>query len=434
MRHPDRIDHSIDIPLPLEPFERASHPVATARRPVSTNGRALAHRAIAGAVAIAAAGCATHDTNPAQEFRIEPVFSVTHSVQSAASSQAYYTLGKYFDGLQEWGRAVDAYRQAVSADTGNVEACNALGVALAQGRHYAEAEATLRHAVALAPERTHIRNNLGYVLLLEGRPAEAMRELKTAIAQDGSSAIARANLREAMTRAGVRADDAVTAIASDDGKPAAAPSPNAPEPSSTAAVRALTDDARAEPVVGDPAPVRETPGVTASTLAARDASGGAAGTTPETGTSAAGTASPLRTLRLEVSNGNGVNGMAMHVGLWLAARGMTTDRLTNQQPFVQQQTVIQYRSGHEDAARRLATLLPANATTQALSTANLRSDIRVVLGRDWVPLAACLASTACSPAASVATGPAAITVAMAPLGELDAPSAQVTLNRSANGR
>ncbi len=420
MRHPDRIAHSIDIPLPLQPFERVSRPVATGRRLVSKNGRALARKAIAGAVVIAATGCATHDTNPTREFRIEPVFSVTHSVQSAASSQAYYTLGKYFDGLQEWGRAVDAYRQAVSADTSNIEACNALGVALAQGRHYAEAESTLRQALAQAPERTHIRNNLGYVLLLEGRPAEAMRELKTAIAQDGSSAVALANLREAMMRAGVRA----------------------------------------EPVVDVPAPIRETPGVATLTLAAsplqslgvrtggpiglgasprptvaaRDESGGAVGTAPETGTSAAGTANPLGTLRLEVSNGNGVNGMAMHVGLWLAARGMTTDRLTNQQPFVQHQTVIQYRSGHEDAARRLATLLPANATTQALSTANLRSDIRVVLGRDWVPLAPCLASTACSPAASTAAGPAAITVAMAVQGELVAPSAQVARKPSANGR
>src|ERR1700756_4958594 len=133
------IRYGVDIELPLAPCNGA---------PTGTRAECrFARRAVAGAVLVAAAGCATHDADLSRQFRIEPVYSVSHAVQSTASSQAYYTLGKYFDEMHEWGRAVDAYRQAVAADTANVEAVNALGVALAQGRHFAEAEATLRRAV-----------------------------------------------------------------------------------------------------------------------------------------------------------------------------------------------------------------------------------------------------------------------------------------------
>jgi hypothetical protein len=261
-----------------------------------------------------------------------------------------------------------------------------------------------------------------------------MVELQAAVEQDGSSAIAQANLRDAMARSGVPSNPVAVATATDDNKPAVTASANSSSPV-VAVDRApftvgadVSTPARAAPEPADW--TRAAPGVPARTelvlasanlsassrplFALRDERSGAA-IVPASSTPASppATTSALGGSRLEVSNGNGVNGMATHVGLWLAARGMATDRLTNQQPFVQRQTVIQYRSGHEDAARRLAALLPANATTQALPAANLRSDVRVVLGRDWVQLAPCLASSACSPVAPLAAAPAAVTVAMA---------------------
>jgi tetratricopeptide (TPR) repeat protein len=358
------IRYGVDIELPLAPCNGV--PAATDTR---LAGR-FARRAVAAAALAAAAGCATHDAELSRQFRIEPVYSVSNAPQSTASSQAYFTLGKYFDEMHEWGRAVDAYRQAVAADTANVEAVNALGVALAQGRHFAEAEATLRRAVDLAPERIHIRNNLGYLLLVEGRPQDAAAQLKVAVSQDPGNAIALANLRNATAQMGI-AD-------------AAAP---APVPSQVTQARTAAPEMTAAQTI---ATGTATAAATAMPTPAPMAVAPAAALPPETGTPAA-----LRIARLEVSNGNGVNGMAAQLGLWLAARGVATQRLTNQQPYDQRWTVIQFRSGQDEAARRLASLLPASAQTAARPSPGLVSDVRVVLGQDWRSVADCLAHSSC---------------------------------------
>jgi len=378
------IRYGVDIELPLAPCHGL--PGASGRRPE----RRFARRAVAAAVLAAAAGCATHDADLARQFRIEPVYSVSHATQSTASSQAYFTLGKYFDEMHEWGRAVDAYRQAAAADTANVEAVNALGVALAQGRHLAEAEATLRRAVDLAPERIHIRNNLGYVLLVEGRPQDAAAQLKVALSQDPGNAIALANLRNAMAQMGITGGTAMAA----DARPAR----------DGAVGSSVVAEARA--VTAAPAPVA-TPVTAAPTatpeMAATPTIAMAATATPAPMPLTPAAALPLdaaspaalHIARLEVSNGNGVTGMAAQLGLWLAARGVATQRLTNQQPYDQRWTVIQFRSGQDEAARRLASLLPASAQTAPRPSPGLVSDVRVVLGQDWRSVADCLAHSSC---------------------------------------
>jgi tetratricopeptide (TPR) repeat protein len=335
---------------------------------------------------VGAAGCATHDADLSRQFRIEPVYSVSHATQSTASSQAYYTLGKYFDEMHEWGRAVDAYRQAVAADTANAEAVNALGVALAQGRHFAEAEATLRRAVDLAPERIHIRNNLGYLLLVEGRPQDAAAQLKVAVSQDPGNAIARANLRNAMSQAG-------STPATETVRQAQAAPVLAVDASAVADIGAVPVSAPATA-----APMAAVPMAATAAIASADATATPAPmemTRTPAAPLEAGTLAALRIARLEVSNGNGVNGMAAQLGLWLAARGVATQRLTNQHPYDQRRTVIQFRSGQEQAARRLAGLLPASAQTAARASPGLASDVRVVLGQDWRSMAGCLAQGSC---------------------------------------
>jgi len=402
MRQPFRIRQRLDIELPLAPCAGALRAATVRPRPAPYRGGRIVRKAVAGAALVAVLGCATHEPNPPQQFRIEPVFSVMNSAQSATSSQAYYTLGKYFDSLHEWGRAVDAYRQAAAADTGNIEAFNALGVALAQGRRFAEAEATLRQAVVLAPERTHIRNNLGYVLLLEGRPQDAMSQLKVAVSQNRTSAIALANLRDAMARSGARPD--AMALVEDVGKPNPATSALAIDAPANPA-SAPAGDTRIAGPIDTPSPIRQ-PLDTVLPAAVATATAVPTSTTSLATDQGAGASALLQSARLEVSNGNGMSGMATHVGLWLAARGVPTQRLTNQQPYAQRQTVIQYRSGHEDAARRLASVLPASAQTAAQASPGLRSDVRVVLGRDWAQIADCLARTSCQPATTAAAAAA----------------------------
>ena len=90
-------------------------------------------------------------------------------------------------------------------------------------------------------------------------------------------------------------------------------------------------------------------------------------------------------LTIEVSNGNGVNGMARTVGNYLRLHGPTTYRLTNADHFNYPKTLIYYREGFQDQAYKLESLLPGLADTDHLVAARTaREAIRVLVGHDLV--------------------------------------------------
>lgn len=392
-------------PLPRAPrTTRPPAPQAAQPRQGHSDKRRhkLARGAIAGAALLAVVGCTTLAPGSAKQWKVEPVFNVTHSAQS---SQAYFALGQYFDGSMAWDKAIDAYRKAIAADAKNIAAYDALGVALAQAGRLADAEITLRQAVALAPDRPRIRNNLGYVLLLSGKPAEAVVMLKSVVDQDGGNAIATANLNHAMAQSGAvagavadtAAGTATAAVAVAVAVEAAA-QPPAPAPVQAGAATApLNLRVGYEPTV---AALEErvarvaVPDLPAAPTAPAAPSAPAVAAVPHSAPHAS---------RLEISNGNGVTGMAARVGRWLEAQGAPAERLTNRQPFTQRSTVVQYRPGQQDAAQHVARLLPADAKAESRPTSGLRSDVRVLLGRDWVQVATCLERNTCRPTSASAS-------------------------------
>ena len=359
--------------------------------------RLFVRGALAGAALLAAAGCATPDARVGSAWKVEPVFSIA---DAARSSSSYYTLGQYYDGTQEWDKAIAAYRKAVAADAGNVDAHGALGVALAQGGRYAEAETALRRAVALAPGRAALRNNLGYVLLLAGKAHEAVAELTTVVEHHGGNAIATANLRTALERSqdDRGAGNAVATLAASSAVPNATPAaassagptaiadadvPAPPQPLVVQAEPAFRFGytPTIAPLVQQRADTADTDTNTPDDHAQRLATPAVAAAAQAAVTAPAAPAALAS--RLEVSNGNGMPGMAARVGRWLGQRGMPATRLTNRPPYAQQQTVVQYRVGYEEAALRVARELPTAAKIEAVTMAGQRSDVRVLLGRDW---------------------------------------------------
>jgi tetratricopeptide (TPR) repeat protein len=401
----------------------------------------LMRSAIAVAVVAVAAGCATLDADVAKAWTIGPVLNVAHSLQS---SQAYYTMGRYHDGSQAWDKSVEAYRKAIAADARNIEAYNALGVALARSGRYADAETTLRQAIALDPVLAHVRSNLGYVLLLAGKPADAVSELRAAIQQDGSNTKAQANLNDALARlttvqAGQGAQGEARAVAAASGAdPEPSPLPlavmaaeppglivevprpitsitvPAPQPAlisvavplQTASVPAAIGSATPASLAAKNEPSRVVRVVDQPTMGALDEPVAEGVNRPFVRQSIVRAVVPAQdepavevlAMRLEVSNGNGVLGMAARVSQWLASQGVVkTARLTNQKPFEQETTIVQYRSGQEEAALRVARSLPAPAKAEPAPTDGLRGDVRVVLGRDWVKVGACVDSKTCRP-------------------------------------
>jgi hypothetical protein len=84
--------------------------------------------------------------------------------------------------------------------------------------------------------------------------------------------------------------------------------------------------------------------------------------------------------RVEVSNGAGRTRMATRMRGYLAGRGVTVARVTNDSSFSNRTTVIFYRPGFEAAAQELSKSLPVPVTTAP--TTKLATDVRVRLGRD----------------------------------------------------
>ncbi|KQZ44892.1 LytR C-terminal domain-containing protein [Duganella sp. Root1480D1] len=90
--------------------------------------------------------------------------------------------------------------------------------------------------------------------------------------------------------------------------------------------------------------------------------------------------SKVRMARLEVSNGNGVTGMARRFRSVLGQMGIPVERLSNAKPYRQVVTIIQYSPGFEQQASNLQKALQGKAQLSSQQLAS--SDVRLVLGKD----------------------------------------------------
>ena len=84
--------------------------------------------------------------------------------------------------------------------------------------------------------------------------------------------------------------------------------------------------------------------------------------------------------RLEISNGNGVTGMARALARRIDEPGMQVTRLSNQPGFAVRYTRIEYQAAYADAARRLAQRLGRTELKEV--ERNVSTNVRLVLGRD----------------------------------------------------
>ena len=92
------------------------------------------------------------------------------------------------------------------------------------------------------------------------------------------------------------------------------------------------------------------------------------------------------TLRLEIANGNGVNGMAARVREFLRGKGSNVIRITDADNYDYRESILYYRTGTRIAAEGLAKRLPL-PEIRLIESDNLRreTDARLVIGRDYVP-------------------------------------------------
>ena len=95
--------------------------------------------------------------------------------------------------------------------------------------------------------------------------------------------------------------------------------------------------------------------------------------------------SPLRGINVEVSNGNGVNGMARRVGRYLQAKGLEVTRVTNASHFNHRDSKIYYQRGYQEAATHLAEQLPSIQDVEETRPSDRpQVNVKVLIGKDLV--------------------------------------------------
>lgn len=347
--------------------------------------------------------CASNQNVGHESWGVKPVFSVRHAGEE---TEAFYQLGRYYQGQKRYEQAIEGYLKALEVNPAFTEARNGLGVVYSLQGQYAEAVGQFKLALSQAPRAAHIHNNLGYVYFLQELYAEAVAELDLAVKMDPSNQGAHNNLGMALARAGEKAKamqafDA-TASLENGAKPVmavAGPLPQAvmpaavPVSSSEVSVQAAAEVVPSLPrdnsasrqvsshgqiavAASQPRAVQLAPGVYELQDRRAELS------KPSKAVIATVAVADLK-FRLEVSNGNGITGMARQVAQFLGGQGYVKGaRLTNQKTFAVPSSAIRYRKGYLDEARLLQGKLPEQLAV--IQSEDMRQDIsvQIVLGRD----------------------------------------------------
>ncbi|MGH8604216.1 MAG: LytR C-terminal domain-containing protein, partial [Gammaproteobacteria bacterium] len=270
-----------------------------------------------------------------------------------------YQLGRFYQGQLRNKEAVDAYQRALARNPKLAEAHNALGVIYASEGKYDPAIQEFNAAIALAPDSAHVHNNLGYAYLISNQEEAAVTALQEAQRLDPENHRTIANLKLARER--LNAENPILAGVE------------------IRSIQAI------EPVVAKP--VKDEPDPQGLKLVQTESNiyelrQPAAHVAVATGEVREALPMPLKKARVEVSNGNGVTRMARKVATYLGLNGVSASRITNQKPFDQQVTQIEYREGFKLHAKSLNSKLSKPASL--VESDNLRQDVdlRLVLGKD----------------------------------------------------
>jgi hypothetical protein len=361
-------------------------------------------------------GCSAPPT--ARPLAVQPVVRGEMPGNQAAS---WNRLGRFHHERGQLSLALGAYAQSLALDANQMEARNAVAVIEAQRGDLQLAHKALVALVKDYPAEAQPHTNLGYVQYLMGDHAGAAQTLRRAMAL-GAGPKAFQNLQLAEAAMGnTPAPDAPQLAGAAPAVPdplAAAPSVTAPPvvaapaPEASPANLALLSDAPAAPVSSaarsEPQKLSILSSSTARDVASRmelikfagnvyelrarvadepaaapvesAAPITAAEPQPAAQAGAQAAAGHVRMARLEVSNGNGVTGMARRFRSVLGQMGIPVERLSNAKPYRQVVTTIQYSPGFEKQAASLQKALQGKAQLSSQQLAS--SDVRLVLGKD----------------------------------------------------
>lgn len=285
----------------------------------------------------------------------------------AQDAEQAYLIGRSYHMALRPQQALAYYRSALRDAPSHLNARNGLAVL------YAE-QGEIKQAIALWQELTastagsgqaFLFTNLGYAHLTQGEPARALAVLEQACLLDPLSERAWQHLGDALAMTGQHARAAAMH-------------------KQAASLRG--HDLRSDlAVAASQAPAAEPGPVWAQTEVSQGADGMLVlrriAPAPRSEPAASmEPAAPSRRPLLEISNGNGVTGMARKLARRMGQGDPQVVRLSNQKGYGVKRTRVEYQPAFRNAAERLAERVGAAQVVPAGQAG--RTDLRLVLGRD----------------------------------------------------
>ncbi|WP_296951416.1 LytR C-terminal domain-containing protein [uncultured Massilia sp.] len=297
-----------------------------------------------------------------------------------------YARGRALHLARRYDEAVAAYQAALQADPGHVNARNGLAIAYAERREFARAipiwqEMTRGATLSSGPAVAFLFSNLGYAHLLAGDDEKAVAALEKACLLDPLNGRAWQNLGEALQRLGQdeRARQMLRQASALREHDLRADYAMVPGERPATIARALDGARRPDQEwafveIADKGngmlELRRTPA-----LHPRGAPAAAPFQPPTAGGAGA-------VAGLEISNGNGRQGLARLLASRIRDPEVKIVRLSNEKGFAVRQTRIEYRPAFRGVAERLAQRFGAS---QPVAVGAGRADVRLVLGHDLAP-------------------------------------------------
>ena len=318
----------------------------------------------------ALSGCASYFSG--KEFSAFEVRPVTHIQHAESSAENLYHIGEYYQRKKQWSNAIEAYQKALSLQSDYVEAHNGLGVVYGILGQYEIAIDHFKEAIALNSAKGYLYNNLGYAYYLQGMYHDAELSFQTALSNDPHNGKAKKNLTLVHNKMGI-AEKSNSTLGMLSKSEAIIAERAAPLSSQVVSSQQLIQIA---PNVYEFSAQPKTQNRVASNVV-NDVGHGQHEALLQNRIKGS-------TQGIEVSNGNGVTGMARNVATQLSNAGFGQARLTNHQTFKQVQTEIYHRVSAHELAEKITQLLPGQI--KLIESDDLREGInlKILLGQDIV--------------------------------------------------
>ncbi|MBM9603820.1 LytR C-terminal domain-containing protein [Desulfopila inferna] len=367
-------------------------------------------------------GCSFH-TNQLSYFNMLDDEKITLQNREAAEkfwssirridtlSAAHYKLGRYYQQQGEYDKAIVEFSKAVRNDRDFCKAYNGLAMSYDGLKRCDLAHRAYQQAIQCDPELPYIYNNFACSSLLCGDSKRGIALLRKALDMSEGNVRIGNNLKLAMAvieREKI-ADNhsrkaSLQTLAGMDSTPDSSFRKDTLEPSlkfSNQPEPVIQNDLNSKPVYSKrlkPKALEEAghgPAAEAAETAFIPPTAGKENTAiltlaPKTTTRIEGDGSATAPLTLadvafEVSNGNGVTGMAGRSADYLRDHGFSIRRITNADHFRFTESIIYYRKGYLQAAQELAGVIPgAQDLREVEDLGRSYIGVRLLLGRDLI--------------------------------------------------